>query len=59
MKKVMVVNTDSKLLSHHQCQSWEECLEWVDSFLNFNSLSRIKGDISNNAIMTVWAEERK
>ena len=59
MKRAIVVDTDNKPLGEHMCQSYDECLEWVNSFITFNSLSRIKGNIASNGIMTVWTEVRK
>jgi hypothetical protein len=59
MKRAIVLNTDSKIIGQHQCNSWEECLEWIDSFINWNGLSRTAGHICEKSQMTVWVEERK
>jgi hypothetical protein len=59
MMIAVVANTEAKRLGQHQCQSWEECHEWIDSFITWHGLTRKQGYVCEHGQMTVWVEERK
>ena len=58
MMRAIVVDTNSKRLGEHMCQSWEECLEWIDSFITWHGLSRTAGHVKEHGEMRVWVEEK-
>ena len=59
MMTAIVVDTNSQRVGEHICQSWEECHEWIDSFITFNGLSRKQGYVCARGEMRVWVEEKK
>jgi hypothetical protein len=59
MMTAIVIDTNSQRLGEHTCQSWEECHEWIDSFINWNGLIRKQGYVCARGEMRVWAEVRK
>jgi hypothetical protein len=53
----IVVGSNSQRLGEHFCQSWEECHEWIDSFISWHGLSRKQGYSCARGEMRVWVKE--
>jgi hypothetical protein len=53
----LVIGSNSQRLGQFNCQSWVECAEWIDSFINWYGLNRKVGHLKANGQYIVWVEE--
>lgn len=53
----LVIGSNSQRLGQHSCQSWEECAEWIDSFIAWHGLNRSVGHTKANGHYHVWVKE--
>lgn len=57
MMTAVIVNTSSKRIAEHNCNSWEQCMEWINSYLTYNDLKRACSDHIAHGVHTVWVKD--
>jgi hypothetical protein len=53
----LVIGSNSQRLGQHSCQSWEECFEWIDSFITFYGLTKASEFACGDGSLRLWVKE--
>jgi hypothetical protein len=59
MLTTVIVSKNGGQVAEHQCQSWTQCMEWINGYLTYNDLKRVCADHLAHQFHYVWVKDNE